>query len=50
LIYEQVEKFTGVPLYKLNGDNFDKIATLEVNVKGKLYGQDETVEKVLERV
>ena len=50
LIYEQVEKFTGVPADKLNGDNFDKIATLEVNVKGKLYGQDETVEKVLERV
>ena len=50
LIYEQVEKFTGVPADKLNGDNFDRIATLEVNVKGKLYGQDETVEKVLERV
>jgi ATP-dependent Clp protease ATP-binding subunit ClpA len=50
LIFEQVEKFTGVPADKLNGDNFDKIASLEVNVKGKLYGQDETVEKVLERV
>jgi ATP-dependent Clp protease ATP-binding subunit ClpA len=50
LIYEQVEKFTGVPADKLNGDNFDRIATLEVNVKGKLYGQDGTVEKVLERV
>jgi ATP-dependent Clp protease ATP-binding subunit ClpA len=50
LIYEQVEKFTGVPATKLNGDNMDKIKNLEVNVKGKLYGQDETVEKVLERV
>jgi ATP-dependent Clp protease ATP-binding subunit ClpA len=50
LIFEQVEKFTGVPADKLNGDNFDKIASLEVNVKGKLYGQDQTVEKVLERV
>jgi len=50
LIFEQVEKFTGVPADKLNGDNFNKIASLEVNVKGKLYGQDETVEKVLERV
>jgi ATP-dependent Clp protease ATP-binding subunit ClpA len=50
LIFEQVEKFTGVPADKLNGDNFEKIASLEVNVKGKLYGQDETVEKVLERV
>jgi ATP-dependent Clp protease ATP-binding subunit ClpA len=50
LIYDQVERFTGVPADKLNGDNMDRIQTLEVNVKGKLYGQDETVDKVLERV
>ena len=50
LVYEQVERFTGVPADKLSGDNFDKIKNLEVNVKGKLYGQDETVDKVLERV
>ena len=50
LIYEQVEKYTGVPADKLSGDNFDKITGLEVNVKSKLYGQDETVEQVLERV
>jgi ATP-dependent Clp protease ATP-binding subunit ClpA len=45
-----VERFTGVPADKLQGDNMDRIQTLEVNVKGKLYGQDETVDKVLERV
>jgi len=50
LIFEQVEKFTGVPADKLNGDNMERIQTLEVNVKGKLYGQDETVDKVLERI
>ena len=50
LIYEQVEKYTGVPADKLAGDNFNKIQSLELNVKGKLYGQAETVEKVLERV
>ena len=50
LIHEQVERFTGVPADKLNGDNFDRINSLEVNIKGKLYGQDETVEQVLERV
>jgi ATP-dependent Clp protease ATP-binding subunit ClpA len=50
LIHEQVERFTGVPADKLNGDNMDRIQTLEVNIKGKLYGQDETVEQVLERV
>lgn len=50
LIFEQVEKYTGVPADKLNNDNFDKVHNLEVNIKSKLYGQDETVEKVLERV
>jgi len=50
LIYDQVEKFTGVPADKLNGDNFDRINNLEVNVKAKLYGQDEAVGEVLDRV
>jgi len=50
LIHEQVEKFTGIPADKLSGDNFDRINSLEMNVKNKLYGQDETVDKVLERV
>jgi len=50
LIFDQVERFTGVPADKLSGDNMDRIQTLEVNVKGKLYGQDETVDKVLERI
>lgn len=50
LIFEQVEKYTGVPADKLKGENGDRIRTLEVNVKGRLFGQDETVEKVLERV
>jgi len=50
LIFEQVEKFTGVPADKLSGDNMDRVQNLEVNVKNKLYGQDETVNKVLERV
>lgn len=50
LIHEQVERMTGVPAEKLSGDNFDKINTLEVNIKGKLYGQDATVEQVLERI
>lgn len=50
LIFDQVEKFTGVPADKLSGDNFELITNLESNVKDKLYGQDETVDKVLERV
>ena len=50
LVYDQVEKFTGVPADKLKGDNLDLIRNLESNIKGKLYGQDETVQQVLERV
>ncbi len=50
MIYEQVERFTGVPADKMTGDNNDRINNLELNIKGKLYGQDETVQEVLERV
>lgn len=50
LVFEQVEKFTGVPADKLSGDNFDRINNLESNVKDKLYGQDEAVSSVLDRV
>lgn len=50
LVHEQVEKFTGVPADKLSGDNLDRIQNLDINVKNKLYGQDETVDQVLERV
>lgn len=50
MIFDQVEKFTGVPADKLSGDNFELITNLETNVKDKLYGQNETVDKVLERV
>ena len=50
LIHEQVEKYTGVPADKLSDNNYERINNLDVNVKSKLYGQDETVDKVLERV
>ena len=50
LILDQVEKFTGVPADKLKGDNVDRITSLDVNVKSKLYGQDDVVDSVIERV
>jgi ATP-dependent Clp protease ATP-binding subunit ClpA len=49
-IFEQVEKMTGVPADKLTDGNSDRIKNLEQNIKNKLYGQDETVNSVLERV
>lgn len=50
LIYEQVERMTGVPADKLNDDFGDRVQNLEQNIKDKLYGQDEAVNSVLERV
>lgn len=50
LIYEQVEKYTGVPADKLKGNNFTKISNLEGNIKDHLFGQDDTIDKVLERI
>lgn len=50
LVFDQIEKYTGVPADKLTDDNSERIINLESNVKSKLYGQEETVNKVLERV
>ena len=50
MIFEQVERMTGVTADKLNENKSDLIVGLESNIKDKLYGQDETVDKVLERV
>jgi ATP-dependent Clp protease ATP-binding subunit ClpA len=49
-VFEQIEKYTGVPADKLTDDNSERIVNLESNIKSKLYGQEETVDKVLERV
>jgi ATP-dependent Clp protease ATP-binding subunit ClpA len=50
LIHEQVEKYTGVPADKLSNNNYERINNLDAGIKSKLYGQDDTVDKVLERV
>ena len=49
-IREQVSKTCGVPSDKLNSNPGDKMINLESNIKEKLYGQDKTVDEVLERV
>jgi ATP-dependent Clp protease ATP-binding subunit ClpA len=50
LVHEQVERMTGVPADKLNDDQNERIIGLEQNIKYKLYGQNEAVEKVLDRI
>ena len=49
-IYEQVERMAGVTADKLNEDKSTLVVGLESNIKDKLYGQNETVDKVLERI
>lgn len=50
MVFEQVERIAGVPADRLKHNSYDQIHTLETNVKDKLYGQEEAVDKVLERV
>ena len=50
LVFEQVEKYTGVPADKLNDNSYERIHNLDFNIKQKLYGQDEAVNEVLDRV
>jgi ATP-dependent Clp protease ATP-binding subunit ClpA len=50
LIRQQLSRVTGVPMDRLENNNSKKISELETNIKQKLYGQNETVDSVLERV
>ena len=50
LIMEQVARVTTVPVDRLKNERSAKIVELESNIKQRLYGQDEAVDAVLERV
>ena len=50
MIEEQVARVTGVPTDRLQNERSLKIVDLESNIKQKLYGQEEAVDAVLERV
>lgn len=50
MIEEQLSRVTGVPTDKLQNERSAKIVELEANVKQRLYGQDQAVDGVLERV
>jgi ATP-dependent Clp protease ATP-binding subunit ClpA len=50
LIMAQVSRVTDVPLDRLQNERSTKIVELDSNIKQKLYGQDEAVDRVLERV
>ena len=50
MIEQQLSRVTGVPTDKLQNERSAKIVDLESNIKQRLYGQDEAVDRVLERV
>ena len=49
-IVEQVSKTCSIPKEKLDSKSNESLINLESNIKEKLYGQDVTVNQVLERV
>lgn len=49
-IREQVSKIASVPMDKLESDNVDRMIALEPNIKEKLYGQEDVVDAVLNRI
>lgn len=50
MITAQLSRITNVPLDRLQNERSSNIVELESNIKQKLYGQDEAVTKVLERI
>jgi len=50
LIMAQVSRVAGVPMDRLQNEQSQKITELEQNIKQALYGQDEAVDSVLDRV
>jgi ATP-dependent Clp protease ATP-binding subunit ClpA len=49
-IHEQLHRIYGVSPDKLNKDNHVNISSLEFNMKRKIFGQDENIDKILERI
>jgi ATP-dependent Clp protease ATP-binding subunit ClpA len=50
LIMAQLARTTDIPIDRLQNERSTKILELENNIKQKLYGQDEAVDSVLERI
>ena len=50
MIQEQLSRVSGVPMDRLQNQQSKKIVELETNIKQRLHGQDDAVDKVLERV
>ena len=49
-IREQISKVANIPKDKLDSNNTERMVSLEMNIKERLYGQDKTVDEVLNRI
>jgi len=49
-IVDTISKFTKIPADQIGGETVRTLDHLESNIKGKLYGQNEIVDTVLERI
>lgn len=50
MIQDQVGRVANIPADRVKNDVNDKIVELESNIKQRLYGQDQVVDSVLERI
>jgi len=49
-IIDILSKFTKIPRDQIGTESTNNLSQLDVNIKQRLYGQDETVDRVLERI
>jgi ATP-dependent Clp protease ATP-binding subunit ClpA len=49
-ITEQIAKLGNVPVDRVNNEQSEKIRTLEATVKAGLFGQDATIDQILDRI
>lgn len=49
-IIKQVSKLTGIPATRLSSEQSENLINLEANINSKLYGQDQVVQEVLDKI
>ena len=50
MIHQQISRMTGVPSDRFDADRNKRVRDLDSNIRQKLYGQDQVVDQVLERI
>ena len=50
MLYEQLSRITDIPVDRLSNNTSERIKTLQENIKAEIYGQDTTIDAVLDRI